>query len=343
MRRHSSRHLVRAFTLIELLTVIAIIAVLAAILFPIFGTVREQTRQSSTLSKMHSIYLGARLFYEDEGRFPPSLYGYAEVPLSSTWINGSNGSGGHPTGPYARPAMTSDPTNTITPMDKATGSYSTGNGLIRGYLFGEQIKDYVTFLDDDNIGHTNQAVTEVYWPPNSPQGAGGNTLVTWRAATAPGADGCPLYADIDFPCTEAEATAGGACSAYNGVPKLYYINDSMDIGPMIDPITGKQAKDNSGNLKYELHYTPNWTGELYNDSGYTGSGTNPCDLGANGKPYTTQLKYKNPPSESTIISWNTQHVVTANSPNTLILLASGTARKINYNDGLKWLPLEYNR
>jgi len=40
----------RAFTLIELLTVIAIIAVLAAILFPVFGRVREKARQTSCIS-----------------------------------------------------------------------------------------------------------------------------------------------------------------------------------------------------------------------------------------------------------------------------------------------------
>ena len=37
----------RAFTLIELLLVIAIIGLLAAILFPVFGLARERSRQTS--------------------------------------------------------------------------------------------------------------------------------------------------------------------------------------------------------------------------------------------------------------------------------------------------------
>jgi prepilin-type N-terminal cleavage/methylation domain-containing protein len=325
MQRQQFRHSARAFTLIELLTVIAIIAILAAILFPIFGTVREQTRQSATLSKMHSMYVGSRLFYEDEGRFPPALFGYAETPLQNP----------KPTGPFARPLMPGD-TN-ITPMNKATGSYNTGTGLIRGYLFGEQVKDYVTFLNDDNIGHTPTQVTEVYWPLSLKSTP---TLVTWVDPNNAGttADGCPQTGSIDFPCSDSDTNP---CTAYapggQGLPVLYYIQDSMDIGPMLDN-EGHQMKDSGGNPMYELHYTPDWTRELYNPDPST-----PCDKDKNGNPYVTQLKYKNPPSESTIICWSTQHVATSGSPSTLILLASGTARKINYQDGIRQLPLNYNR
>src|SRR5438876_427187 len=69
----------RAFTLIELLVVIAIIAILAAILFPTFAFAREQARQGSTISHMHDVYVGARMFYEDEGRMPATLLGYVET------------------------------------------------------------------------------------------------------------------------------------------------------------------------------------------------------------------------------------------------------------------------
>jgi prepilin-type N-terminal cleavage/methylation domain-containing protein len=334
MQRHPSRHIVRAFTLIELLTVIAIIAVLAAILFPIFGTVREQTRQSSTLSKMHAIYLGARLFYEDEGRFPPALYGYAETPLTNPG----------PIGPYAQPAMPG--AANITPMDKATGSYTTNTNLIRGYLFGEQVKDYVTFLNDDNIGHTKTQTTICYYPMNLPNPPGTNTIkvslsngssatltrVDWYQAPASNTATCPLQTDIDFPCAQNEAVP---CSMYNGVPKLYYILDSMDISPMVDPYNGKQLVDSSNNPIYELHYTPDWTKQLYDP-------VNGCDE-TNGLPNTTQLKYKNPPSENTIITWSTQHVATAGSNSALILLADGTSRKIDFNIGIKQLPLQYNK
>ncbi len=73
-----SRHLNRGFTLIELLTVIAIIAVLAAILFPVFGRVRAQVRETSCLSNLHEIYVATKLYREDNGKFPAALLGFVQ-------------------------------------------------------------------------------------------------------------------------------------------------------------------------------------------------------------------------------------------------------------------------
>jgi len=55
----------RGFTLIELLVVIAIIAILAAILFPVFARAREKARQTSCLSNIKEIALGALMYVQD--------------------------------------------------------------------------------------------------------------------------------------------------------------------------------------------------------------------------------------------------------------------------------------
>ena len=66
------------FTLIELLTVIAIIAILAAIIFPVFGRVRAQVRQTTTMSQMHEIQRNIKLYFVDNGKYPAVLLGYAQ-------------------------------------------------------------------------------------------------------------------------------------------------------------------------------------------------------------------------------------------------------------------------
>ncbi len=322
----------RAFTLIELLVVIAIIAILAAILFPAFAAAREQARQSNTISNMHDIYEGARIYKEDNGQYPASLFGYAEVASPNAAIPGS---------PAGMPALPSDlGTVPIVPMEKATENFSTVLSGILPYLYPHQVKDYTSFLCPDNPVTSQTAVTEAYYPLALTGGV--PTLVTWQSSN--NNTPCPGYGDTDLPVRQ---LAGGTTdpTAYLTQPKLFYTMDTMDIGPMVNS-SGQQMRDAKGNLMYELHYTPDWTHLRYNIA-------NACDVfGANGipaygdepagTPVTEQMKYKNPPTENTILTWNTQHAASAGSGNVIIILLSGTARKINLNQALQQLPLDYH-
>jgi len=61
----------RAFTLVELLAVIAIIGVLAAILFPVYGSVKRATNTSTCLSNLRQIGTATLLYCsEHKGNFP---------------------------------------------------------------------------------------------------------------------------------------------------------------------------------------------------------------------------------------------------------------------------------
>ncbi len=68
----------RGFTLIELLVVIAIIAILAAILFPVFQSVRENARRTACLSDEKQIGLGVVQYMNDnDSRYPIASYAYS--------------------------------------------------------------------------------------------------------------------------------------------------------------------------------------------------------------------------------------------------------------------------
>jgi len=78
----------KGFTLIELLVVIAIVGILAAIIFPIFGSVKENGRRTTCLSNLKQLGTGMNLYAGDwDGRFP--------------WARVDNGGKGNPSGNWA--------------------------------------------------------------------------------------------------------------------------------------------------------------------------------------------------------------------------------------------------
>jgi len=73
----------RAFTLVELLTVIAIIAILASILIPTIGKVRENARTSQCLSNVRQLAL-ANLLYAGENKGQLIVHLNAQIGTGST-------------------------------------------------------------------------------------------------------------------------------------------------------------------------------------------------------------------------------------------------------------------
>ena len=75
----------RAFTLIELLTVIAIIGLLAAILIPTVGAVRASARQAQSISNLRQLGIALTSFAQDhKGSFPSTTHG--SPTESESWI-----------------------------------------------------------------------------------------------------------------------------------------------------------------------------------------------------------------------------------------------------------------
>jgi prepilin-type N-terminal cleavage/methylation domain-containing protein/prepilin-type processing-associated H-X9-DG protein len=74
-----------AFTLIELLTVIAIVAILASLLFPMIGTVRAKADQTACASNLRQILAATNLAANDNDGKYPNMHGYS-WEQGAVWI-----------------------------------------------------------------------------------------------------------------------------------------------------------------------------------------------------------------------------------------------------------------
>ena len=87
MKKHSSSN--RAFTLVELLVVIAIIAILIAMLLPVLTRVKQQAQQIQCQANLRTIGQ-AMLMYTQQynGRFPGCATGDTRLLrlISLTWL-----------------------------------------------------------------------------------------------------------------------------------------------------------------------------------------------------------------------------------------------------------------
>ncbi len=79
-RRRFNRTNRSGFTLIELLVVIGILGLLAAILLPVFASVRRKGQQSACVNNLRQIYIACSLYAQDNsGLLPP--YPSRAIPL----------------------------------------------------------------------------------------------------------------------------------------------------------------------------------------------------------------------------------------------------------------------
>lgn len=88
----ANRGFFRAFTLIELLIVIAIIAILAAILFPVFARAKDSAKQTVDLAHIKQVGLSNIMYNADYDQ------NYLTFPYADTWSSPSYSNGEK--GPY---------------------------------------------------------------------------------------------------------------------------------------------------------------------------------------------------------------------------------------------------
>ncbi|WP_309380656.1 prepilin-type N-terminal cleavage/methylation domain-containing protein [Cerasicoccus frondis] len=81
MNRHQSNR--RAFTLVELLAVIAVLAILGTLLLPAISSVKGNANQATCASNMRQIGLALQLHVNDHGVYPETTH---TTTLSQSWI-----------------------------------------------------------------------------------------------------------------------------------------------------------------------------------------------------------------------------------------------------------------
>lgn len=113
----------RAFTLIELLTVIAIIGVLAGIIIPVVGSVRKSAKKSQCLSNVRQIGIGMKMFSNDNRNRLP----YMTNSNVKTWDQQLLDGGYLPKGDVFR-----------CPSDEGI---RTESGFIRSYAYNNYVGD----------------------------------------------------------------------------------------------------------------------------------------------------------------------------------------------------------
>ena len=120
----------QAFTLVELLIVIAIIAILAALIFPAFARARESARRTTCTSNLHQIGLAVQIYRTEEKEFPTSLA--VLLPPSDLTTSASsldNTSGAVPTPMPKIDGKDCDAAGTACPNPGGTGYLKSTNGL----------------------------------------------------------------------------------------------------------------------------------------------------------------------------------------------------------------------
>lgn len=216
----------RAFTLIELLTVMAIIALLSAIIFPVFARVRLNAYKSADMSAMNAIRSSVQLYHDDQGGYPPALLGY------------------------------------ISPYEYRNGVSVIPANQIRGALYPKRIDSLDTLKGSQNRSAYDLMVPAI-WPQPDTRPAGTAPILDLNgdgAITAADdiSDARQLYGSdyvgnatyyLNDPEVSPYSIGGSASNADTTVGRFYAVS-GYDVGPV---------KFTSGATFNELHYTLYWT------------------------------------------------------------------------------------
>lgn len=215
----------RAFTLVELLIVIAIIAILGAILLPVLSQAQERSRRIYCINNVKELGLAWVMYADDNGdkiMSNPAINNLGYGPLANqnlqNWVNGYMGTGKN----------INDNTNTQYLVQALTGQYckysvkvfkcpdDTLKCIENNNQRWDRVRSYsINYcmegdVEDAQKIQTGFPINQVSWAPNVPRY--GYHKITDLGAKLKG----PSPADAWVFCEEAYNTINNGCIAWGG-------------------------------------------------------------------------------------------------------------------------------
>ena len=172
----------RAFTLIEVLVVIAVIAILAALLLPVLSRAKDSGRRAACTSNLHQLFIATSLYAADhEGVYPPDsmahhwphqlFSGYENLDVLRCPADPAASQASGPVSPDTAPrsfVMNSfgDEFAASAPQTSLSGSISAGSPAAMNEYFLRLPSDTVIF--GEKKSGQPAFVVDVTSPPQSP-------------------------------------------------------------------------------------------------------------------------------------------------------------------------------
>ena len=193
-----------AFTLIELLIVLVVIAALAAILFPVFISVRENARRAACISNEHQLGM-ALLQYVDES---DGVFNFgSDKTKGADWAIGGSSDWVSHTFPYLKNAdvyRCPDDTNKPTPSDSTSHviSYAINSNLHGMELASAGNGTTHDTAANDSVLQSPSKTVMFFEVTNSRMYVSGDGSLMEFSASGNGGDDCGANGHLTYPCGE---------------------------------------------------------------------------------------------------------------------------------------------